>query len=62
MKGPWINRAWDPGSVLSSMRTRSGEPNLRVRLLAGLVALLLAGPVIALAVFRVVAHVFSLAL
>jgi hypothetical protein len=48
--------------VLSSMRTRSGQPNLRVRLLAGLVALLLAGPVIALAVFRVVAHVFSLAL
>jgi hypothetical protein len=48
--------------VLSSMRTRSGHPNLRVRLLAGLVALLLAGPVIALAVFRVVAHVFSLAL
>jgi hypothetical protein len=54
--------AWDRGWVLSSMRTRSGHPNLRVRLLAGLVALLLAGPVIALAVFRVVAHVFSLAL
>ncbi|MBK5306313.1 MAG: hypothetical protein JJD92_06460 [Frankiaceae bacterium] len=48
--------------MLSAMRNRRGEPNLRIRLLAGLVALLLAGPVIALAVFRAVAHVFSLAL
>jgi hypothetical protein len=44
------------------MRNRQGEPNLRVRLLAGLVALLLAGPVIALAVFKVAAHMLSLAL
>ena len=48
--------------MLSSMRNRSGEPNLRVRLLAGLVALLLLGPAIAVAVFRAVAQVFSLAL
>ena len=44
------------------MRNRRGEPNLRIRLLAGLVALLLAGPVVALAVFRAAAHVISLAL
>ena len=44
------------------MRTRTGEPNLRVRLLAGLVALLLLGPAIAIAVFRVVVHMFSIAL
>jgi hypothetical protein len=44
------------------MRNRRGEPNLKIRLLAGLVALLVAGPVIAMAVFRAVAHVFSLAL
>jgi hypothetical protein len=37
------------------MRNKRGEPNLRIRLLAGLVALLLAGPVIALAVFKLVA-------
>ncbi|MDT7573258.1 MAG: hypothetical protein QOE05_3432 [Actinomycetota bacterium] len=55
-------KACDAGAVLSSMRNRRGEPNLRIRLLAGLVALLLAGPVIALAVFRAVAGVFSLAL
>ena len=38
--------------MLSSMRTRTGHPNLRVRLLAAVVALLLLGPAIALAVFR----------
>ena len=38
--------------MLSSMRNRRGEPNLRVRLIAGLVALLLLGPAIALGVFR----------
>ena len=32
------------GSVLSSMRDPSGGPNLRMRLLAVVVALLLAGP------------------
>ena len=37
------------------MRTRSGAPNLRVRLLAGLVALLLLGPAIVLVVFRLAA-------
>ena len=44
------------------MRTRTGQPNLRVRLLAGLVALLLLGPAIAVVVFRVVAHLLSIAL
>ena len=43
------------------MRNRRGEPNLRIRLLAGLVALLVAGPVIALVVFRAVAHLLSVA-
>jgi hypothetical protein len=44
------------------MRTRSGHPNLRIRLLAGLVALLLLGPAIALAVFKLAAGVLSYAL
>jgi hypothetical protein len=44
------------------MRNRRGEPNLRIRLLAGLIALLLAGPVVALTVFRAAAHMISLAL
>jgi hypothetical protein len=39
------------------MRTRSGHPNLQVRLIAGLIALLLLGPAIALAVFRLVAGI-----
>ena len=43
------------------MRNRRGEPNLRVRLLAGLVALLLLGPAIALAVFKLAAQLLSLA-
>ena len=43
------------------MRNRRGEPNLRIRLLAGLVALLVAGPVIALVVFRAVAQLLSAA-
>jgi hypothetical protein len=42
------------------MRNRRGEPNLRIRLLAGLVALLLLGPAIALAVFKVAASVIGL--
>jgi hypothetical protein len=42
------------------MRNRRGEPNLRIRLLAGLVALLLLGPAIALAVFKAAAHVIGL--
>jgi hypothetical protein len=42
------------------MRNRRGEPNLRIRLLAGLVALLLLGPPIALAVFKAAAHVLGL--
>lgn len=45
--------------MLSGMRNRRGEPNLRVRLLAGLVALLLLGPAIALIVFRLLAGVLS---
>jgi hypothetical protein len=44
------------------MRTRSGHPNLRVRLIAGLVALLLLGPAIALAVFRLAAGILGYAL
>jgi hypothetical protein len=44
------------------MRTRSGHPNLRVRLIAGLIALLLLGPAIALAVFRLVAALLRYAL
>ena len=51
---------WDPDAVLSSMRNRRGEPNLRVRLLAVLVALLLLGPAIALAVFKLVAGMLHL--
>jgi hypothetical protein len=50
---------WDRGGVLSSMRTRSGAPNLRVRLLAGLVALLLLGPAIVLVVFRLAAQLMG---
>ncbi|GAC1441892.1 MAG: hypothetical protein NVSMB55_10940 [Mycobacteriales bacterium] len=46
--------------MLSSMRNRRGEPNLRVRLIAGLVALLLLGPAIALVVFKLVASMLHL--
>ncbi len=35
------------GTVLSRMRDSTGAPNLRMRLLAAVVALLLAGPVAA---------------
>jgi hypothetical protein len=42
------------------MRDRRGNPNLRVRLLAGLVALLLLGPAIAIAVFKLAASMLSL--
>lgn len=38
------------GTVLSSMRDASGGPNLRMRLLALVVALLLAGPLTVLLV------------
>ena len=48
--------------MLSSMRTRTGQPNLRVRLLAALVALLLLGPAIAVAVFRIAVRMLSIAL
>ncbi len=41
------------------MRDRRGNPNLRVRLLAGLVALLLLGPAIALAVFKLARAVLT---
>jgi hypothetical protein len=57
-----INQAsWDPDRVLSKMRNRRGEPNLRIRLLAGLVAVLLLGPGLALVLFRAVAAVLHLA-
>jgi hypothetical protein len=52
--------AWHAEPVLSAMRNRRGEPNLRVRLLAGLVALLLLGPAIALAVFKLAAGMLHL--
>jgi hypothetical protein len=42
------------------MRDRRGNPNLRVRLLAGLVALLLLGPAMALAVFKLAAGMLRL--
>jgi len=41
------------------MRDRRGNPNLRVRLLAGLVALLLLGPAIALGVFKLARAVLT---
>lgn len=53
--------AWHPGAVLSAMRNRRGEPNLRIRLLAGLVALLLLGPAIALGLFKLIAGMLRLA-
>jgi len=43
------------------MRNRRGEPNVRVRLLAILIAVLMLGPAIALAVFRAVAAVLGMA-
>jgi hypothetical protein len=43
------------------MRNRRGEPNVRVRLLAILVMVLMLGPAIALAVFRAVAAVLGMA-
>ncbi len=42
--GPLSPALWEPLAVLRSMRDSSGGPNLRMRLLAVLVALLLAGP------------------
>ncbi len=49
-----------PGAVLSSMRNSSGGPNLRMRLLAVVVALLLAGP-LTLALIRGAAAAVRLA-
>jgi hypothetical protein len=43
------------------MRNRRGEPNVRVRLLAILVMVLMLGPAIALALFRAIAAVLGLA-
>ncbi|MDT7548962.1 MAG: hypothetical protein QOE84_1356 [Actinomycetota bacterium] len=43
------------------MRNRKGEPNLRIRALAVVIALLMLGPPIALAVFRGIAHLFAMA-
>jgi hypothetical protein len=39
---------WDRRPVLGAMRDRSGGPNLRIRLLALVLALLLAGPLVLL--------------
>ena len=49
----------DPGDVLSSLRDRRGNPNWAVRVLALVVALLVAGPAIALAVLRGLESLFS---
>ena len=46
--------------MLSSLRDRSGNPNVAVRALALLVALLVAGPGIALLVFRGLGGLISL--
>ena len=51
----------DPGRVLGQMRDRSGGPNLGVKLLALVVALLLAGP-LTLLVLEAAARVLDLAL
>ena len=51
--------ACDPGRVKSSLRDRRGNPNVAVRALALLIALLVAGPAIALALFRGVEALFS---
>ena len=50
-----------PGAVLSSLRDRDGGPKVRVRLLALVVALLLAGP-LTLLLLRAAARVLDLAL
>lgn len=50
-----------PGRVLSSMRDSRGGPNLGIKLLAIVVALLLAGP-LTLLVLRAAAKVLDLAL
>lgn len=49
-----------PGGVLSSMRDPRGGPNLRIKLLALVVALLLAGP-LTLFVLQALGKVIDLA-
>ena len=49
-----------PGGVLSSMRDSRGGPNLRIKLLALVVALLLAGP-LTLFVLQALGKVLDLA-
>lgn len=49
-----------PGRVLSSMRDSRGGPNLRIKLLALVVALLLAGP-LTLFVLQALGKVLDLA-
>ena len=46
---------WHPDRVLSSLRNHRGEPNLRVRVLAVVVAVLMLGPGLALLLLRGVA-------
>ncbi len=48
--GPHRQRLCHRGGVLNGMRDRSGAPNLRVRALALVLALLLAGPLTVLLV------------
>jgi hypothetical protein len=43
------------------MRNRKGEPNLRIRALAVIIAVLMLGPPIALVVFRGIASLLSMA-
>ena len=54
-------RPWQSGRVLSEMRDRSGGPNWRMRLLAVVLALLLAAPLTALVV-QAAARALDLAL
>jgi hypothetical protein len=52
--------SWEAGTVLTALRDRRGRPNLRVRLLALVLALLLAGPLTVLVARLVVVAVSSL--
>lgn len=47
-RAPATPRLWHRDAVLGAMRDRSGGPNVRIRLLALVLALLLAGPLVLL--------------
>lgn len=57
----WSTRLCHPGRVLSSMRDSRGGPNLGIKLLAIVVALLLAGP-LTLFVLQALGKVLDLAI